>query len=162
MHTPMLSGRRAARTGTRTRTMLAAGAALLAVAVVTPAPQASASTLGLNAVSVAAAQKGKPYKYGATGAAAFDCSGLVVYVYDTRLHKHLPRTASGQRRSTARVAKSQVRPGDLIFFYTGSTSNVTHVGVYAGGGRIWHSPHTGDHVKLSTLWTTKWTAGRVA
>lgn len=98
---------------------------------------------------------------GAGGPRAFDCSGLVVYVYDTRLHKHLPRTASAQRRATVAVPKSQVRPGDLIFLHKGSTSNVTHVGVYAGGGKIWHSPHAGDHVKLSTLWTSQWTAGRV-
>jgi cell wall-associated NlpC family hydrolase len=143
------------------RTLLAAGAALLCVTVLAPAPSADASTLGSRAVSVAAAQKGKPYKWGATGSAAFDCSGLVVYVYDKRLHKNLPRTASAQRKATTPVAKSRVRPGDLIFFYSGATSNVTHVGVYAGGGKLWHSPKTGDHVKLSTLWTTKWTAGRV-
>jgi cell wall-associated NlpC family hydrolase len=151
----MLARRHAART------LLAALAALVAVAMFTPAPQADAATLGMQAVTVAAAQKGKPYKWGAVGPRAFDCSGLMVYVYDTRLHKKLPRTASAQRRATTRIAKSQVRPGDLIFLYSGSVTNVTHVGVYAGGGRIWHSPHTGDHVKLSTLWTTHWTAGRV-
>jgi cell wall-associated NlpC family hydrolase len=140
----MLARRHAART------LLAALAALVAVAMFTPAPQADAATLGMQAVTVAAAQKGKPYKWGAVGPRAFDCSGLMVYVYDTRLHKKLPRTASAQRRATTRIAKSQVRPGDLIFLYSGSVTNVTHVGVYAGGGRIWHSPHTGDHVKLST------------
>jgi cell wall-associated NlpC family hydrolase len=151
----MLARRHAART------LLAALAALVAVAMFTPAPQADAATLGMQAVTVAAAQKGKPYKWGAVGPRAFDCSGLMVYVYDTRLHKKLPRTASAQRRATTRIAKSQVRPGDLIFLYSGSVTNVTHVGVYAGGGRIWHSPHTGHRVKLSTSWTTHWTAGRV-
>jgi cell wall-associated NlpC family hydrolase len=155
VHTPKPWRRTAARS------LVAACAAALALAIVQPAPSADASTLGLQAVSVAAAQKGKPYKWGAVGPRAFDCSGLMVYVYATRLHKRLPRTASAQRRATTRISKSQVRPGDLIFLYSGTASNVTHVGVYAGAGRIWHSPHAGDHVKLSTLWTTKWTAGRV-
>jgi cell wall-associated NlpC family hydrolase len=136
-------------------------AAVLALALFSPAPQASAATLGQQAVSLAAAQKGKPYRYGAVGPQAFDCSGLIVYVYTTRLHRTLPRTASAQRRATIRVQKSQVRPGDLIFLHKGATSNVTHVGIYAGGGKIWHSPKPGGRVKLSTLWTTVWTAGRV-
>jgi cell wall-associated NlpC family hydrolase len=143
------------------RTLVAALAAVLAMVMFTPAPQASAATMGQQAVVVSAAQKGKPYKYGAVGPRAFDCSGLVVYVYNTRLHKKLPRTATAQRRATMRIAKSSIRPGDLVFFASSATASVTHVGVYAGGGKIWHSPHTGDHVKLSTLWTTRWTAGRV-
>ena len=112
-------------------------------------------------MSVAAAHKGKSYPYGAAGPSAFDCSGLVKYVFSTRLHHSVPRTASDQKRASIPVAKSQVRPGDLIFFYSTTASRVHHVGIYAGGGRIWHSPKAGDHVKLSTLWTSKWTAGRV-
>jgi len=146
---------------TAVRTLLAALAAVVSLIVVSPAPHASASTLGTTAVSVAAAQKGKPYRYGAAGPSAFDCSGLVKYVFSTRLHHSVPRTASDQKRASIPVAKSQVRPGDLIFFYSTTASKVSHVGIYAGGGRIWHSPKTGDHVKLSTLWTSKWTAGRV-
>jgi len=151
----MLGRRRAARA------LSAAAAAVLALVLFTPAPEASAATLGQQAVTISAAQKGKPYRYGAVGPNAFDCSGLVVYVYDTRLHKRLPRTATAQRKATVRVAKSSIRPGDLVFFASSSTASVTHVGVYAGGGKVWHSPHTGDHVRLTTLWTTHWTAGRV-
>lgn len=143
------------------RTLLAAVAAVLALVLFAPAPQANAATFGQQAVSLAAAQKGKPYKYGAVGPKAFDCSGLIVYVYNTKLRKKLPRTASAQRRATIRIAKSQLRPGDLVFLHKGAVSNVTHVGVYAGGGKIWHSPKPGGRVKLSTLWTTVWTAGRV-
>jgi cell wall-associated NlpC family hydrolase len=143
------------------RTLLAAIATFLAVVLFTPAPQADAATIAQQAVTISAAQKGKPYKYGAVGPRAFDCSGLVVYVYNTRLHKKLPRTATAQRKATVRIAKSSIRPGDLVFFAPSSTSRVTHVGVYAGGGKIWHSPKPGGFVKLSTLWTTHWTAGRV-
>ncbi len=155
MHTVMPGRRNAART------LVAALAAVLAMVMFTPAPQADAATIAQKAVSISAAQKGKPYKYGAVGPRAFDCSGLVVYVYNTRLHKKLPRTATAQRKATMRVSKSSIRPGDLVFFAASSTSRVSHVGVYAGHGKIWHSPKPGGVVKLSTLWTTKWTAGRV-
>ena len=143
------------------RTLLAAIATFLAVVLFTPAPQADAATIAQQAVTISAAQKGKPYKYGAVGPRAFDCSGLVVYVYNTRLHKKLPRTATAQRKATVRIAKSSIRPGDLVFFAPSATSRVSHVGVYAGHGKIWHSPKPGGVVKLSTLWTTHWTACRV-
>ncbi len=143
------------------RTLLVALATLLAVALFAPAPPADAATIAQQAVTISAAQKGKPYRYGAVGPRAFDCSGLVVYVYNTRLHKKLPRTATAQRTATLRIAKNSIRPGDLVFFAPSATSRVTHVGVYAGGGKIWHSPKPGGFVKLSTLWTTRWTAGRV-
>jgi cell wall-associated NlpC family hydrolase len=141
---------------------MAAMAVVVSLLMFSPAPPADATTtLGARALAITAAQKGKPYKWGAAGPNAFDCSGLVKYVYSTRLHKPLPRTASAQKRATTPVRKSQLRRGDLIFFYSSSPSHVYHVGVYAGGGRIWHSPKRGDHVKLSTLWTSRWTAGRV-
>ena len=143
------------------RTLLVAIATLLAVALFAPAPPADAATIAQQAVTISAAQKGKPYRYGAVGPRAFDCSGLVVYVYNTRLHKKLPRTATAQRTATLRIAKNSIRPGDLVFFAPSATSRVTHVGVYAGDGKIWHSPKPGGFVKLSTLWTTHWTAGRV-
>ena len=143
------------------RTLLAGIATFLAVVLFTPAPQADAATISQQAVSISAAQQGKPYKYGAVGPRSFDCSGLVVYVYNTRLHKHLPRTATAQRKATTRIWKSSIRPGDLVFFAASPTASVTHVGIYAGHGKIWHSPHAGDHVRLTTLWTTKWTVGRV-
>ena len=155
MHTVTLGRPNAART------LLAGIAAFLAVVLFAPAPQADAATIAQQAVSISAAQKGKPYRYGAVGPRAFDCSGLVVYVYNTRLHKKLPRTATAQRKATTRIAKSSIRPGDLVFFAPSATARVTHVGVYAGGGKIWHSPKPGGVVKLSTLWTTRWTAGRV-
>ena len=143
------------------RTLLVALATLLAVVLIAPAPPADAATIAQQAVKISAAQKGKPYRYGAVGPRSFDCSGLVVYVYNTRLHKKLPRTATAQRKATLRIAKKSIRPGDLVFFAPSSTARVTHVGVYAGGGKIWHSPKPGGVVKLSTLWTTRWTAGRV-
>lgn len=127
------------------------------VAYVTPA--SIAIPRGLKAVKIAAAQKGKPYRWGGAGPSSFDCSGLVYYVYRKQLHVSLARTANAQRLQTIRVAKASIRPGDLIFFMSGGRAY--HVGIYAGGGRIWHSPRPGQRVQLSRIWTTHWVAGRI-
>jgi cell wall-associated NlpC family hydrolase len=120
---------------------------------------AVALPLGTRAVRVAAAQKGKPYRWGASGPSAFDCSGLVHYVYDARLAQDLPRTANAQRLDTARVSRSGVRPGDLIFFMR--SGRAYHVGIYAGSGKVWHAPKPGKRVELVRIWTNGWVAGRV-
>jgi cell wall-associated NlpC family hydrolase len=120
---------------------------------------AVAVPLGTRAVRVAAAQKGKPYRWGAAGPSAFDCSGLVHYVYDARLAQDLPRTANAQRLDTTRVSRSGVRPGDLIFFMR--SGKAYHVGIYAGSGKVWHAPKPGKRVELVRIWTSGWVAGRV-
>lgn len=127
------------------------------VAYVTPA--SIAIPRGLKAVRIAAAQKGKPYRWGGAGPSSFDCSGLVYYVYKKRLNVSLPRTANAQRLKTIRIAKSSMRPGDLVFFMSGGRAY--HVGIYAGAGKVWHSPRPGQRVQLSKLWTTRWVAGRI-
>lgn len=111
------------------------------------------------AVQVAAMKRGYPYRWGAAGPYAFDCSGLVYYVYTKWLHRNLPRTANAQRLATVRIAKSLIRPGDLVFFMSGGRAY--HVGIYAGSGKIWHAPRPGQRVQLSSLWTSAWVAGRV-
>ena len=113
----------------------------------------------IQALHLAAAQVGKPYRWGAAGPYAFDCSGLIYYVYRTRLHVALPRTANAQRIATVRVAKSNILAGDLVFFMR--SGRAYHVGVYAGSGKVWHSPRPGQRVQLSKVWTTAWVAGRV-
>ncbi|MFM6851794.1 MAG: C40 family peptidase [Terrabacter sp.] len=113
----------------------------------------------IQALRIAAAQRGKPYRWGAAGPYAFDCSGLIYYVYRTKLHVALPRTANAQRLQTVRVAKSNILAGDLVFFMR--YGRAYHVGVYAGSGKIWHSPRPGQRVQLSRLWTSAWVAGRV-
>jgi cell wall-associated NlpC family hydrolase len=116
-------------------------------------------TLAQRGLRIAAAQRGKPYRWGADGPYAYDCSGLVYYTYTRVLHRNLPRTANAQRLATVRIAKSSVRPGDLIFFMSGGRAY--HVGVYAGYGKVWHAPRPGQYVQLSRIWTTAWVAGRV-
>lgn len=110
------------------------------------------------AVRVAAAQQGDPYRYGATGPNAFDCSGLTSFAYK-RVGKALPRTSSMQRSATKRIRAGQARRGDLVFFH--GSSGVYHVGLYAGRGRIWHAPQPGTRVHRAKIWTRSVSYGRV-
>jgi cell wall-associated NlpC family hydrolase len=113
----------------------------------------------VRAVRFAAAQAGKPYRYGAEGPAAFDCSGLVTWVFNRKLGRHLPRSSSAQYAASRPIAKRNLRRADLVFFVSGG--RVYHVGIYAGRNRIWHAPHSGARVRRDPIWTTSWRAGRV-
>ncbi|WP_083707396.1 C40 family peptidase [Intrasporangium flavum] len=126
---------------------------------IVPASYTISAATGLTAVRIAAAQRGKPYRWGGAGPWYYDCSGLVYYIYRTRLHHSIPRTANNQRLWAVRISKSQIRPGDLVFFM--SYGRAYHVGIYAGRGLIWHAPRPGQYVKLVRIWTTAWVAGRV-
>lgn len=117
------------------------------------------TTLGERAVQIASQQQGKPYQYGSTGPNSFDCSGFTTYIYKTRLGRSIPRTSAQQEASLPRVAQSAKRPGDLLFFRSGG--RVSHVGVYAGSGRMWAAPTTGDRVKLQSIYSSSYTVGRV-
>jgi cell wall-associated NlpC family hydrolase len=119
--------------------------------------QAAALARATAVLSTAASLKGRPYRYGATGPKAFDCSGYVKYVY-ARNGIKLPRTAQQQYRASRKINKSQIRVGDLVFF---GGAYKYHVAVYAGHGTIWHSPHSGSTVRKVKIWTTRWSAGRV-
>lgn len=121
----------------------------LAVLLVSPAVEAHAApSLAQRALSVAAAQKGDPYKWGAAGPDRFDCSGLTYYSY-RKSGKTLPRTAQAQYNKSKHVAPANRRVGDLVFIGT-SSSNIYHVGIYAGFsngyGWFWDSPKPGRTV----------------
>jgi len=118
----------------------------------------SATTIGEKAVYLASLQAGKPYVYGAEGPYSFDCSGLVQYVYK-QLGKSLPRTTDQQFAATIRIARGSEQPGDLIFF--GEPGSIYHEGIYAGDGKMWVAPKSGDVVKLETIWTSSYSVGRV-
>lgn len=94
---------------------------------------------------------GKPYVYGGDEPNGFDCSGLVQYVFG-RVGIKLPRTAQEQYNATKRLNEKELIPGVLLFFSeTGSTSNVTHVGIYAGEGKMIDAPHTGAKVRVESI-----------
>lgn len=105
----------------------------------------NAGSLSTAVVILALQHLGKPYVWGATGPDGFDCSGLVYYVF-AQLGIRLPRVTFSQVSCGRAVSRSQLAPGDLVFFRHNG-----HVGIYVGGGYYIHAPHTGDVVKLSPL-----------
>jgi cell wall-associated NlpC family hydrolase len=122
------------------------------------AAPADAATIEGRALSIAASKHGDPYRWGATGPDAFDCSGLTYYSF-RRAGRPLPRTAQAQYDSVEHISRSQLRPGDLVFFHSGGS--VYHVGIYAGHGQIWHSPHPGARVRLDQIWSGEVWYGRI-
>ena len=99
------------------------------------------------AVDTALAQRGKPYVWAAAGPGSFDCSGLVEYAYARGRHRPAALQPACSRRWARPVSRSQLQPGDLVFFY----SPVSHVGIYIGNGQMVHAPTTGDVVKISNI-----------
>lgn len=112
---------------------------------------------GAAIVAEAARHRGAPYRHGAAGPRAFDCSGYTRFVL-RRFGVTLPHSSAEQYRHVRHVRPRDARAGDLVFLRTGG--RITHVGIYDGRGGIWHAPKTGDRVKRSTLWTRDYLVGR--
>jgi cell wall-associated NlpC family hydrolase len=106
-------------------------------------PAATGGGRGAKALAFAKAQLGKPYRFGATGPNAYDCSGLTGAAWRS-VGVSLPRTSQQQYHAGRSVAKSDLQPGDLVFFYPGS---ISHVGLYAGNGTILHASRPGKPVQ---------------
>ncbi|MDQ2706391.1 MAG: NlpC/P60 family protein [Actinomycetota bacterium] len=98
------------------------------------------------ALSAAMSKLGVPYVWGAAGPRAFDCSGLVLWAFN-RVGISLPHSAAAQSSIGRPVSKSELRPGDLVFFY----SPVSHVAMYIGNGKVVHASEPGQPVKISYL-----------
>ena len=97
-------------------------------------------------VGIAMQYLGTPYRWGGSSpSTGFDCSGFVMYVF-SRVGVSLPRVVSAQYTVGVPVSRSELQPGDLVFF-----NSLGHNGIYIGGGQFIHSPHTGDVVKISSL-----------
>jgi cell wall-associated NlpC family hydrolase len=89
---------------------------------------------------------GTRYVYGgSTPGSGFDCSGFVRFVY-AHFGVTLPHSSYAQFGQGRRVARSSLRPGDLVFF-----DGLGHVGLYVGKGRFIHAPHSGTRVRIETL-----------
>jgi cell wall-associated NlpC family hydrolase len=106
--------------------------------------------LGTTAIALAwaFAELGKPYEWGATGPNTFDCSGLTQFVWH-QAGVAIPRVAADQYAWTIPVPLSQLLPGDLVFF---GRTDIHHVGIYIGDGLMINAPHTGDVVRVSSIW----------
>ena len=96
-------------------------------------------------VGIAMQYLGVPYVWGGASPSGFDCSGLVMYVF-AQVGISLPHSSYAQYGMGSPVARSDLQPGDLVFF-----DGLGHVGIYVGGGSFIHAPHTGDVVKISSL-----------
>ncbi len=114
-------------------------------------------------VRTALSFRGTPYRMGATGRGAFDCSGFTHYLF-AQEGSPLPRTAAAQYQKGAPVAKSQLRPGDLVFFKNTYKRGVSHVGIYIGGGSFVHASSAGRGVRVDSLskpyYVNHWAGGR--
>jgi len=119
----------------------------------TPAPPPPAGPGHPEVVPIALRYLGVPYRWGGASPSGFDCSGFTLFVYG-KIGISLPHYVSWQYRYGRAVSRSQLAPGDLVFF-----NGLGHVGIYIGGGRFVHSPHTGDVVKISSIWDS-WYASR--
>ncbi len=104
----------------------------------------SSSGKGATALAFALKQQGKPYSFGAEGPGSYDCSGLTLAAWKAA-GVSLSRTSQSQFHDGVAVAKSDLQPGDLVFFYG---SNPDHVALYAGNGYVVHAPHPGSSVTL--------------
>lgn len=110
-------------------------------------------------VRVASKYKGTPYRWGGTTPSGFDCSGYVKYVLNKAVKKSMPRIAGDQMKKGKSVSKGSKKKGDLIGFYSGS--GYYHIGIYAGGGKIWHAPRPGKSVEKVTIWTSAYKVRRI-
>jgi cell wall-associated NlpC family hydrolase len=111
-----------------------------------PCPAEYAPTAGYKAAKFACQQAGDPYVWAADGPGSYDCSGLTLAAWRT-VGVYLPHNARSQSQSVPHVSRSNLKVGDLIFFY----SPIHHVAIYVGGGKMMHAPSFGDHVRMVSL-----------
>jgi cell wall-associated NlpC family hydrolase len=125
----------------------------------TPGPangsSSAGSSKGQTALAWAKKQLGKPYRFGATGPNAYDCSGLTLGAWKAA-GVSLNRTSQAQFRNGRAVSRSELQPGDLVFFYSG----ISHVALYAGNGMVIHAPHPGAGVRYAKLSTMPFAGAR--
>ena len=93
---------------------------------------------------------GTPSRGGGTTAGGFDCSGLVVTVYE-KFGIAMPRTSREQAKFGKQIDRSELKPGDLVFFFTSGSTKITHVGIYSGDGEFIHASTRSRKVKYDRL-----------
>lgn len=107
-------------------------------------------------VSTAIGFLGIPYLRGGNSAeTGFDCSGFVRAIYKDTIGLILPRSADQQANATQKIDKSDLKPGDLVFFNT-MKRTFSHVGIYLGEGKFIHSPRAGASVRIEDMRIPYW------
>lgn len=104
-------------------------------------------------IDIAKQYLGTPYKYGGTTPAGFDCSGFVQFVYK-QAGVNLPRATTSQWGVGKAISKSELQPGDLVFFSGTYRSGISHDGIYVGNNQFIHSSSSG--VVITSLSTNYW------
>jgi len=104
-----------------------------------------------NAVQAAYAFRGTRYVMGGTSRSGFDCSGFVRYILGATDGVALPRTATEQYYHGAPIPNGQLQPGDLVFFKNTYKHGISHVGIYAGGGKFIHAANAHKGVRMDNL-----------
>ncbi|MGB0101272.1 MAG: C40 family peptidase, partial [Nocardioides sp.] len=118
-----------------------------------PAPQPPAPASGASgAIAFARAQVGEPYRWGAAGPSAWDCSGLTMGAWAAG-GKSLPHYSVAQYDQATPISAGQLQPGDLVFWGSSSSpSSIYHVALYVGNGTIIHAPRTGRPVTEESMY----------
>ncbi len=111
---------------------------------------ASSSSLGQQVADYALKFLGTPYVYGGNGPSCFDCSGYTSYIY-RQFGYTLNRTASTQLSNGVSVSKSELQPGDLVFFRYNTSYPASHVGIYIGNGQFVHASTNQYKVQVNQL-----------
>ena len=119
----------------------------------------SVKTIGDQAAALALEFLGTKYVWGGSSPSGFDCSGLVYYVYK-QFGIYLPRVAANQAKSGTYVSMSNLKPGDLVFFYTDKSrpNYVAHTGMYIGNGQFIHASSSKTGVIISGLFNSWYTS----
>lgn len=118
-------------------------------AVKEEAIQETNNDLVTKVISYAKDLLGCKYSYGAVGPKSFDCSGFTMYVF-SHFNINLPHQSASQAQKGSKVSRSDLLPGDLVFFKT-SGSGISHVGLYIGNGNFIHASNTRGNVKITSL-----------
>ena len=101
---------------------------------------------------------GVAYRWGGTSVrTGFDCSGFMQHIFRKAFAVNLPRTSAEQARVGTYVARSDLQPGDMVFFRTAG-SRISHVGMYIGNDRFIHAPRTGKRIEITSLSNRYWSA----
>ena len=108
---------------------------------------------------------GVAYRYGGTSASTgFDCSGFMQHIFKRAMGINLPRTSEEQARMGSSVSRSDLQPGDMVFFRTLGGGRISHVGLYIGNDRFIHAPRTGKNIEITSLshkyWSSKYAFAR--